>query len=163
MAIERYFHSLWSSHTLDAIAAVAAQYGLYLCLALLCVAWFRKRPQGAVVPFFAGAAIAALCVFISGLAYVEQRPFVVLGVAPLVPHGTDNAFPSDHSAVAAYAATLAAFLDPAIGAIAWIVTIALGVGRAYCLLHTPGDVVAGWFIGALPALAAALWWRKRGR
>ena len=163
MAIERYLHSLWPLHTLDAIAADAAQYGLYLCLALFCVAFFRIRPKGAVVPVLAGAAVAAVCVFLAGLAHVEQRPFVVLGVAPLVPHGTDNAFPSDHSAVAAYAATLAAFIDPPLGAAAWVITIALGIGRAYCLLHSPGDVIAGWLIGGVPALVAIAWWkRKRG-
>lgn len=159
MAIERYFHSLWPLHALDAIAADAAQYGLYVCLALFCAAWVRKRPERAVVPFVAGAALAAVCVFLSGLAHVEQRPFVVLGVTPLVSHGPDNAFPSDHSAAAAYASTLTSFVDPPLGAAAWFVTAALGVGRAYCLLHTPSDVVAGWLIGGVPGLLAVWWWR----
>ena len=163
MTIERYFHSLWPLHTLDAFAAGASQYGLYLCLALFCVAWFRTRPGGAVAPFLAGAALAAVGTFLAGLMHVEQRPFVVLHVTPLVPHGIDNAFPSDHSAAAAYAATLTAFVDPPVGAAAWVVTIALGFGRAYCLLHSPVDVVTGWAIGALSAIVAAYWWkRKRG-
>jgi len=160
MAIERYVHSLWPHHSLDAIAVGAALYGLYLCLALFCVAWFRSRPRGAVTPFVVCAALAAGLVYVSGLAHEEPRPFVVLGVAPLVPHGTDNAFPSDHSAAAAYAATLAAFIDPPVGAAAWVVTVALGAGRVYCLLHTPLDVVAGWVLGAGPAVMAAIWWKR---
>jgi len=161
MAIERYVLSLWPHHSLDAIAAGAAQYGLYLCLALFCIAWFRSRPRGAVIPFVVCAALAAGLVYVSGLAHVEPRPFVVLGVTPLVAHGTDNAFPSDHSAAAAYAATLAAFVDPPVGVAAWLVTVALGAGRVYCLLHTPLDVVAGWVIGGAPAFMAVLWWKKR--
>jgi undecaprenyl-diphosphatase len=98
---------------------------------------------------------AAAAVWIAGSVYHEQRPFVVLGVAPLLPHGIDNAFPSDHSAVAAYAATFACFLDPLFGVLAWVFAIVLGVGRAYCLLHTPLDVIAGWMIGGVPAIVAA--------
>lgn len=162
MAIERYAHSLWPNHLLDAIAAGAAEYGLYLCVALFCVAWFRSRPRGTVMPFVVCAALAAGLVYVAGLAHEEPRPFVVLGVAPLIPHGTDNAFPSDHSAAAAYAATLAVFVDPPVGAAAGLVTVALGAGRVYCLLHTPLDVVAGWVIGGGPAVIAVIWWR-RGR
>ncbi|HEY7994620.1 MAG TPA: phosphatase PAP2 family protein [Candidatus Eremiobacteraceae bacterium] len=163
MAIERYVHSLWPNQSLDAIAAGAAQYGLYLCLALFCVAWLRSRPRGAVIPFVVCAALAAGLVYVSGLAHDEPRPFVVLGVRPLVPHGTDNAFPSDHSAAAAYAATLAVFVDPPVGAATWLVTVALGAGRVYCLLHTPLDVVAGWVIGTGPGLIAVIWWRRNRR
>ena len=163
MTIERYLHSLWPLHALDALAVGAAQYGLYACLGLFCLAWLRKRPPGALVPFAACAALAVVGIFAAGLAHEEARPFVVLGVTPLVPHGTDNAFPSDHSAAAAYAATLALFIDPPLGVAAWVVTVALGAGRVYCLLHTPVDVVAGWAIGAGSAVLAALWWKRSRR
>src|ERR1700687_645686 len=115
MAVERYFHSLWANHSLDVIAAGAAEYGLYCCFAFAFTAWFRRRPRGAVLPFAVGAAAAAAAVWIAGSVYQEQRPFAVLGVAPLVAHGLDNAFPSDHSAAAAYAATFASLVDPAFG------------------------------------------------
>ena len=156
MDIERYFHTLWTNQTLDAVAAVAAAYGLYVVLACAAAAWVRGRPRGTVLPFALGAAACAAIVWIAGALHDETRPFVALGVAPLVPHGVDNAFPSDHSAAAAFAATAAVFLDPLLGIAAWIATLALGIGRAYCLLHTPGDVIAGWVIGALPAIAAGL-------
>lgn len=161
MAVEYYFHSLWSNRPLDSVAAATAVYGLYVCIAIAALAWIRMRPRGILVPFLIGAIASALLVVISGALYREPRPFTVLGVRPLVPHGVDNAYPSDHSAVAAYVAMFALLVDPPLGIAAWIVTVALGTARSYCLLHTPIDVIAGWLLGALPALAAGLIWRKR--
>jgi undecaprenyl-diphosphatase len=161
MDAERYFHGLWTMQPLDALAEFAAVYGLYVVCAIAAFAWLRRRPKGALAPIVVGAVVAAAIVWIAGAVYQEQRPFVVLGVTPLVPHDADNAFPSDHSAAAAYAATIAFFIDPALGAGAWIAAAAVGVGRAYCLLHSPDDVVAGWLIGALPAVAAGAYWKKR--
>jgi undecaprenyl-diphosphatase len=161
MAVERYFHSLWSIRPLDSLAAGAAVYGLYVCIAIAAVAWIRLRPRGSLLPFLLGAVACTAAVLIAGAVHHEQRPFVVLGFRPLVPHGNDNGFPSDHSAVAAFASTFALFIDPPLGLAATIVTIVLGAARSYCLLHTPADVVAGWLLGSLPALAAGLIWRKR--
>ena len=161
MAVEQYLHSLWSNRPLDAFAAFAAVYGLYFCVAIAAVAWIRLRPRGILVPFLVAALASTGAVLIAGALYHEQRPFVALGLRPLVPHGTDNAFPSDHSAVAAFASTFALFVDPPLGFAAWSVTVVLGAARSYCLLHTPVDVGAGWLLGALPALAAGLIWRRR--
>jgi undecaprenyl-diphosphatase len=161
MALERFFHSLWSLAALDAFASAAAQYGLYACIAAAAAAWLRRRPHHIVIPFLAGAAGAAVLNVLAGLIHYDPRPFVALHVAPLVPHGIDNGFPSDHSAAAAYVATFATILDPAFGALAWSATVVLGVARLYCLLHNPQDVMAGWIIGTAPAIAAGLYWRNR--
>lgn len=161
MAVEQYFHSLWSNRPLDSFAAAVAVYGLYVCIAIAAVAWIRLRPRGSLLPFLFGAIASAAAVLIAGALHHEQRPFVVLGLRPLVPHGNDNGFPSDHSAVAAFVSTFALFIDPPLGYAAWVVTIVLGAGRSYCLLHTPVDVIAGWLLGSLPAVAAGLIWRKR--
>ena len=39
---------------------------------------------------------------VGGAAWVDPRPFVVDGRAPLVPHADDNGFPSDHTTVAGW-------------------------------------------------------------
>ena len=155
MALERYFHGLWSAGWLDLIAAVTAQYGLYVCAALLVVAWLR-RPSGVLLPFAIAAIFAMSLDTIAGLAYHDQRPFVTIGVAPLVAHGADNGFPSEHSAAAAFIAVVSLFVDAPTGAAACFMAVALGIARLYCLLHSPVDVAAGWTIGALPALVAGL-------
>jgi len=161
MAVEHYLHNLWSIRPLNAIAALAAVYGLYVCVAIAALAWIRLRPSGVLLPFLIAALASTVAVLIAGAIYHEPRPFVALGLRPLVPHGNDNAFPSDHSAVAAFAATFALFIDPPLGYAAWFVTIVLGAARSYCLLHTPEDVLDGWLLGALPAIAAGLIWKRR--
>ena len=163
MAFERYLHGLWSAGWLDLLASVFAAYGLYVCVLLLGVAWLRRRPRGVLLPFIIGAAVAVAIDALAGAVYHDTRPFVVLGVAPLIAHGVDNGFPSDHSAAAAFIAIATLFIDIPFGVLACLVAFAIGIARLYCLLHSPADVIAGWAIGALPALVAGLWWkRKRG-
>jgi undecaprenyl-diphosphatase len=161
MAVEQYFHSLWSNRSLDSFAVAAAVYGLYVCIAIAAMAWIRLRPRGSLLTFLFGAIVSAAAVLIAGALHHEQRPFVVLGLRPLVAHGNDNGFPSDHSAVAAFVSTFALFVDPPLGYATWVVTILLGAARSYCLLHTPVDVIVGWLLGSLPALVSGLIWRRR--
>lgn len=160
MALERHFLSLWPNGPLDAFAAYAAQFGLYVCIAIAIIAWARRRPRGLLIPLALAAVVAAAAVWTAGAVHQEARPFMVLGVAPLVPHNADNAFPSDHSAAAAYVSTAALFIDPAYGIAAWVFAAVLGVGRLYCLLHSPIDVLAGWILGGVPALIAGGYWRR---
>src|SRR5690242_8120752 len=140
MTIERYLHGLWSAGWLDRFAAATAEYGLYACAAVLLVAWLRRRPTGMLVPFAIAAIIAVALDFIAGVAYHDQRPFVVLGVTPLVAHGLDNGFPSEHSAAAAFIGIASLFIDMPLGALACALAFALGIARLYCLLHSPADV-----------------------
>ena len=161
MPFEIYFHGLWDHVALDAFAVDAAQYGLFVVFIALGGAWLRRRPPGLVLPALAAGLCALAADLVAGLAYHEPRPFLTLSATPLLAHSADNAFPSDHSVAAAYAATLAVCIDPALGVVAWIVTVILGVARMYCLLHTPLDVGAGFLLGAVPALIAGLWCRGR--
>lgn len=160
MGLERYFHGLWSAGWLDLVASATAQYGLFVCVAFFAIAWFRRRPRGALLPFAAGGAIAIALDVVAGLLYHDVRPFVVLGFAPLVSHGIDNGFPSDHSAAATFVGVATLFVDAPLGVATCVIAIALGVARLYCLLHSPVDVLVGWTIGALPALAAGVWWKR---
>lgn len=161
MTFERYLHGLWSAGWLDRFAASTAEYGLYACAAVLLAAWLRRRPSGMLLPFAIAAIVAVALDGIAGFAYQDQRPFVVLGVAPLVAHGVDNGFPSEHSAAAAFIGVATLFIDVPLGAVACVIALAIGIARLYCLLHSPADVIAGWSIGAAPAVIAAYWWRKR--
>lgn len=153
-------HAMWSDRTLDAIAIAAAIYGVYGCLLLAGLAVIRARAWRWAWPLFVGAFVAVALDLVAGILYADVRPFVALHVAPLVPHDADNGFPSDHSVVAAFAALVAWRCDRRLGIAAWIVAIAIGTARVFCLLHRPEDVIAGWLIGAFPAAIALSWMRS---
>jgi undecaprenyl-diphosphatase len=92
------------------------------------------------------------------------RPFQLgLGVK-WVPHGASPGFPSAHACVAA-AWALSAALTPAArpGVRALFIAAALLVGwsRVALGLHFPGDVLAGWALGALCALGVQVGTRQK--
>jgi undecaprenyl-diphosphatase len=77
-------------------------------------------------------------------------------VHPLVPHGADASFPSDH-ATAAFAIATAIWLRWRLaGAVSLVLAAALAVARVAVGVHYPGDVVAGAILGT--GAAVALWW-----
>lgn len=161
MSVVTFFHSLWGHPALDATAVAIAQYGLAVSVAAFLVGFARRRPVGLIPWLVAGIVAAVIANLAAGHLVHHVRPFVTLGVAPLFPHAPDNGFPSDHSAVAAFIAAALRFMDAPTAVVATLAALAIGVARVYALVHCPSDIVAAWFIGAVPAAAAMLLWRSQ--
>jgi undecaprenyl-diphosphatase len=156
-----FLHSLWGHAWLDGAMIAVANYGLFISLAAFVFGLWRRRPQGLLVWFVLAALVAFGLDLFAGHMYFDARPFVRLGVTPLIAHSTDNGFPSDHSAVAAFFAAVLCFIDAPAATVAILAAIAIGIARVYALVHWPIDVIAGWGIGALPAIPALYLWRAR--
>lgn len=160
MNLVLFFHSLWSNGWLNGVMVWVAGYGLFVSGAAV-VASVTRRHAYTFLPWAAvGGAIAIALDLVGGHLIVHSRPFVVLGMQPLLPHQPDNSFPSDHSAVAAYLAATLWFVDFPMALLSTMAAIAIGIARVYCLLHWPSDIGGGWLIGALPAILVGLWFRK---
>jgi undecaprenyl-diphosphatase len=141
------------SAVLDGLMRVCAQYVIYGVVVIVALLWLHRDGLRAGLGFAVGALLAFGLGAVLGSLWPEQRPFVSDHFVPLIAHGADGSFPSDHllviGALAGACWTRARWLA--------LVTLALGVlvgvARVYVGVHYPIDVVAGFAIGALCGLA----------
>jgi undecaprenyl-diphosphatase len=142
-------------------AALLAEYGILLLAFALAIIWFIARSDKAASrEAIVAGCIAALAA--AGLGFVLEhvlarpRPFVELGVQPLLPHAPDSSFPSDHTLVGVALVGALAVRVPRIGG--WLLAWALVVGfaRVAAGLHFPTDI-AGSTVMALVLDFAAMW------
>ena len=97
---------------------------------------------------------------LAGFLYQPEtmRPFEKLGVEPGAAYLNNPGFPSDHALFAMFL-TLAVWYSTRskwLASVMLTLTVAMGVGRVFALVHTPTDVVGGFVI----ALIGVLWYRR---
>lgn len=84
----------------------------------------------------------------------RHRPFVTHEQARVIGRRpSDTSFPSGHSAGAIAGALLLAPHAPALSPVFFAYALLVGASRVYLGVHYPGDVLIGWGIGALLAVA----------
>jgi len=131
---------------LGRLSALIADYGIFLLPLALTGVWLadgrtRSTRRRAVL---AGclAAAAAMCLgLVLERTLARPRPFVALGIVPLLPHVGDSSFPSDHTLVGVALVGMLAWHVPRVGL--WLAGWALlvGVARVTLGLHYPSDIV----------------------
>ncbi len=146
---------------LDSLAKFFAGSGLFVLVGIVAVLGLRllmtDRQRGLVVGAAGALALGLAGLGILGASSVvtEDRPFVHdSDTVLLVNHAADNGFPSDHSTIAAVVATIAALAWRRLWPLFAGLAAAIGLARVFVGVHFPGDVAAGWAIGALSALLA---------
>lgn len=147
---------LWAKYAIFVLVLVAGAKGATQLL---------KQPReslwlaGTVI---AGAVLALVVVMALASQIFEARPFVSdSDTIQLLSHGPDNSFPSDHATLAGLVAI--------IGSLAWprwtiplvALALAVGISRVMAGVHYPGDVLAGWAVGA--GAGAVAWACLKGR
>jgi undecaprenyl-diphosphatase len=141
----------------DFLIIVFAKYLIYV-MALALAAYWLLTPRSSKVELalvtLAALPLAFALARIAGLFYSHNQPFATLHFAPLIPHAVDNAFPSDHSALAGALAGVASLYNRALGILMWVLAIAVAVGRVLAGLHYPVDATAGLVLGGLAAAIA---------
>jgi membrane-associated phospholipid phosphatase len=104
---------------------------------------------------------ALLGPFAIGLNYVVKlivkRPRPVLeGLPPLGGAPSSLSFPSAHATSAFAVATAMTRVEP-LGALTFLLALALALGRPYLGMHYPSDVLAGAVLGIALGLVIPLW------
>jgi undecaprenyl-diphosphatase len=113
-----------------------------------------KQKQLLLVSAGLALLIGFALVLIAGAIHYHARPFVLYNIAPLVAHGNDNGFPSEHTFIAMLMAFLIAQVSWRWGLGLFGLALAVGIGRVAALVHWPIDIVGGTIIAALAVAGA---------
>lgn len=154
--VERILHGWVGRHpALDGVLAAYARLNPLVWAVVLAGLYFwpgaRRRARRREAILAAAAAGAALAVnAVIGLVWVRPRPFVAdpAEVHPLVAHGADGSFPSDHTALGFAVAAALWGTAPALRWALLALAALAGASRVYAGLHWPTDVVGGAVVGA---------------
>ncbi len=143
--------------TVKELVVVVASYAVYVIPLAAVLVWWRV-PRASKVPLAAVGVLTIVLAFVAitlaGLAWTDPRPFVVDGRTPVIPHGPDNGFPSDHTTLgAAIAAALLPWRRWLAGCLL-VVAAGVGAARVAAHVHHVPDVVGGLLIGVACALLA---------
>jgi undecaprenyl-diphosphatase len=144
------------SAAFDDLVRFAAEYLIVAALIVALALWLRPHGLRAGVAAAGGAVVALVVGGIIGAAWDRPRPFVAGHFTPLFSHPNDASFPSDHLLVlgALAGAAVMAWRPAAVATLALSVAVALG--RVIAGIHYVSDVVGGFLIGAVAAIAVWL-------
>lgn len=135
----------------DGIAIFFAEGGPYLLGLLFIFFWFFSDAERKVALLEATEAgvVGLLLNQLIGLFYFHPRPYMAGMGPPLIPHGPETSFPSDHTtlllAAACYILLAKRWYAP--GGLALVIGCLTGWGRVYSGIHFPLDLVGSLAVG----------------
>lgn len=142
---------------MDSVIIFCAKY-LFAAVVLITVyVWLRvsgplKWKMTATV--IAAGILAVIASRVAGKLYYDPRPFVTHNVKPLIPHGPDNGFPSDHALLTMTLTAATYFYSRKWAAAALVVSAVVGAARILAHVHSPQDILGAWAIAVVAAWAA---------
>lgn len=136
---------------------LAGTYLIYALFVSVPVAAFIKlRNQSMITTFLLQFGTTLLFGYITVILlqtiFPTDRPFVALGLTPVIPHSPTPSFPSSH---ATYAAICAVFLwrfNEKWGLWGLVALVLIGTARVLAYVHYPLDVIVGACLGTILSL-----------
>lgn len=133
-------------YPMQAIIVFCGQYLYLLVLAVALLVMVRSEPHERrhllLVGMIAGV-LAVVLTKVGGLLVNDPRPFVVAHTLPLIPHGTDNGFPSDHTVLCMTVASVFVLRKKWLGGVLMLCALLVGMSRVLAGLHHPLDILGG--------------------
>src|SRR5579884_3493028 len=140
---------------MNSIIIFCAKYLFLLVVICLVLAWWltdRETKKRFLVATVLAGVIALLLARIASHLYYDPRPFVTEHVKPLIPHGPDNGFPSDHALLTMTLTAITYFFNKKVASVMLILTIIVGVARILAKLHSPLDIAGAWAFAIIGAV-----------
>lgn len=148
---------------MDSLIIFCAKYLIFAIPLMVIWLWTRQpikgRPQLVLAVVITALAALLLTKLTEGL-YSNPRPFVVEHSMPLVAHGNDNGFPSEHTVYAMSLTAVIFYYHRRLAASALVITLLVGIGRVAADVHHGIDIMAGLVVGAV-AGSIGYWLAKR--
>ena len=137
---------------MDGLIKFCAQY-LIVAVGLIFIYTVYRVPKAQRLQLLVGLILAIIIAGIvdklAGKIYYDPRPFVTHHIQPLFSHAPDNGFPSEHAIAAMTISTILYFYRKKFAAIAFALTLIIGISRVAAHVHSPIDIFGGLVIGGL--------------
>ena len=140
----------------DAFMRFAAMYLAFAAILVLLPLWFRRDGLRIWVAAGLGALLAIGLSAGIGLLWDRPRPFVAQHFTPLIAHGADPSFPSDHLAALGAVMICAGFASRRLALALGVIAVIVAFARVYVGVHYVSDVAGGFILGV--ACGALTWW-----
>lgn len=130
---------------LTALFIFMAHYSVILPPIALLVLLFtkgRNESKKIIVYSLVSAAFVMAIALIASSLYYNPRPFVIDNSTPLIPHSSNNGFPSDHTLFSAMFSFIIIPFSPVLGTLSLILTFIIGALRVYAGVHHVLDIIA---------------------
>lgn len=137
---------------MDWLIIFLAKYLVIAIVAVAALVFFKTSPKNRKqlgLAFVLAGIVAIILSKIAGAFYYHPRPFTVENIKPLIAHGNDNGFPSEHTVFSMTLATVIYYYSRRWELIAFLLTLGVGVGRVLAHVHSTLDILAGLIIGAI--------------
>lgn len=141
------------------IIIVTAKYLIALPVVAVVVLAFRLTNQQRMELLGVLALGGAFSLALSRLGshfYYDPRPFVVGHFTPLIPHGNDNGFPSDHTLLSAFLAFAVLHFSKKLGWSLLAVAAIIGLARVAAQVHHLVDIAGSFIITSVSCFVALL-------
>jgi undecaprenyl-diphosphatase len=142
---------------MDSIIIFCSKYLVFILPILLIWVGYKLPPSKRLkyaLTIAVASVIGVTLAKIGDKLYYHPRPFVTSGVAPLIEHGTDNGFPSEHSTYAMTIAGVIYLYKKQLGYYAAAIAVVVGFGRVFAHVHSMLDILAGVAIGIVAVWSA---------
>lgn len=140
---------------MDLFFILCAKY-LFVVPFLLAGLYFLRQPRPLQIRIVLFGLCCALTSYgialLLGHIYFDPRPFVEGHFTPLIPHDTENGFPSDHVLLVSVVAAVLTVFSKRLAVWAWLCVLLIAVARVYVGVHHIVDVVASVLIAVIVTL-----------